>query len=635
MSEKILADRYHLVEQIGVGGMAIVYRAIDQRTGHNVAVKVLRPEFNQDAEFVSRFQREAEAASKMTHHNIVNLLDVGMDGENRYLVMEYVQGKTLKEVIKEKGRISPPVAAQITIRILSALQHAHQNGIIHRDIKPQNILVHADGHIKVADFGIARMANSSTLTKGDSVMGSVHYFSPEQASGQAADVTSDIYSVGVVLYEMLTGRVPFDGDSPVAVAMQHLHARPAPIESIAPEVPPAICHVCMMAMEKNPKYRYQSAREMATELRMALEGRTDQMQPRLVEKPLQPSPAAAAQGKSSAAPAPQEQGAGRDASPRRTPQRKATVWQWILSLALTAGVIYGLYVGGLAIYEKVVNSTSVPDFVGMEVTVAQRSAQRAGLKPEVVEINHPTVSAGTVILQAPEVDTTLRKGDSVVLTVSKGPASQTLPSVTGISTQDAIAVLQPLGVTLMVTERVISSDVQADFIISQTPEAGTQCKSGDIVQVTVSGGMAFVPNVTGQVLAQAQETLTGSSLTVNANLTYVDVEDASLHGVVASQVPAADTQVILGTQVTLTVYRVQALLSSAVITLDLPQSDGLVSVRVTVDGGEGEYTAYQGEFASDASRRPEVELKAQEPGDYTYRVYFNDKFAYQHQVTLK
>ena len=221
MSDKILADRYRLVEQIGMGGMAIVYRAVDMRTGHNVAVKVLRPEFNQDVEFVSRFQREAEAASKMAHHNIVNLLDVGMDGENRYLVMEYVQGKTLKQVIQEKGRLNPLVAAQITIRILSALQHAHENGIIHRDIKPQNILVHADGHIKVADFGIARMANSSTLSKGDNVMGSVHYFSPEQASGHAAGVTSDIYSVGVVLYEMLTGRVPFDGDSPVAIAMQH------------------------------------------------------------------------------------------------------------------------------------------------------------------------------------------------------------------------------------------------------------------------------------------------------------------------------------------------------------------------------------------------------------------------------
>ena len=244
MSDRILADRYRLTEQIGMGGMAIVYKAVDLRTGHNVAVKVLRPEFNEDVEFVSRFQREAEAASKMTHHNIVNLLDVGMDGENRYLVMEYVQGKTLKAVIQERGKLSAPLACQIAIRILSALEHAHRNGIVHRDIKPQNILVHEDGHIKVADFGIARIA--------DMVMGSVHYFSPEQARGEAASPVSDLYSTGIVLYEMLTGRVPYDGDNPVAVAMQHLHAAPEPIQSISPDVPPSVVRVCMRAMEKNP-----------------------------------------------------------------------------------------------------------------------------------------------------------------------------------------------------------------------------------------------------------------------------------------------------------------------------------------------------------------------------------------------
>ena len=624
MSEKILADRYHLVEQIGVGGMAIVYRAIDQRTGHNVAVKVLRPEFNQDAEFVSRFQREAEAASKMTHHNIVNLLDVGMDGENRYLVMEYVQGKTLKKVIQEKGRISPPVAAQITIRILSALQHAHQNGIIHRDIKPQNILVHADGHIKVADFGIARMANSSTLTKGDSVMGSVHYFSPEQASGQAADVTSDIYSVGVVLYEMLTGRVPFDGDSTVAVAMQHLHARPAPIETIAPEVPLAICHVCMMAMEKNPKYRYQSAREMAAELRMALEGRTDQMQPRLVEKPAAPMPTPVAPAKAAA-----------PAVPAKKPRPRVNVKAWLLTVALAAAVFYGLYVGGMTIYEKVVNSVTVPDFVGMEVTSAQRSASRAGLKAEVVEINHPNISAGTVILQAPEVDNTLRKGDTVVLTVSKGPATQTVPNITGMTVNDGITAAQAYGLTLTVVERVISTDVQADFIINQSPVAGESCKAGDIIQITVSGGSAMVPNLQDKTLAEAQAELSALGLTMSSAVTYVDTQDTNLHGRVASQTPAADTQVVQGAQVTLSVYRVASMLARSSVTLDLPQSEGLTSVRITLVQGETEVTVYQGEYPANASRHPEVELTAQDPGDYIYKVYFGDKFAYQQQVTLQ
>ena len=625
MSEKILADRYRLVEQIGVGGMAIVYRAIDQRTGHSVAVKVLKPEFNKDAEFVSRFQREAEAASRMTHHNIVNLLDVGMDGDNRYLVMEYVQGKTLKEVIREKGRINPTVAAQITIRILSALQHAHQNGIIHRDIKPQNILVHEDGHIKVADFGIARMANSSTLTRSDTVMGSVHYFSPEQASGQAADVTSDIYSVGVVLYEMLTGRVPFDGDSTVAVAMQHLHARPAPIETIAPEVPLAICHVCMMAMEKNPKYRYQSAREMAAELRMALEGRTDQMQPRLVEKPAAPMPAPSAPVKAPPVPA----------APAKKPRPRVNVKAWLLTVALSAAVFYGLYVGGMTIYEKVVNSVTVPDFVGMEVTSAQRSASRAGLKAEVVEINHPSISAGTVILQAPEVDNTLRKGDTVVLTVSKGPATQTVPNITGMTVSDGIIAAQAYGLTLTVVERVISTDVQADFIINQSPVAGESCKAGDIIQITVSGGSAMVPNLQGSTLAEAQAALSAGGLTMNSAVTYVDTQDASLHGRVASQSPVADTQVVQGAQVTLSVYRVESMLARASVTLDLPQSDGLTSVRITLVQGDTEVTVYQGEYPANASRHPEVELTAQDPGDYIYKVYFGDKFAYQQQVTLR
>lgn len=627
MSEKILADRYRLIEQIGMGGMAIVYRAIDQRTGHSVAVKVLKPEFNKDAEFVGRFQREAEAASRMTHHNIVNLLDVGMDGENRYLVMEYVQGKTLKELIREKGRINPNVAAQITIRILSALQHAHQNGIIHRDIKPQNILVHADGHIKVADFGIARMANSSTLTRNDTVMGSVHYFSPEQASGQAANVTSDLYSVGVVLYEMLTGRVPFDGDSTVAVAMQHLHARPTPIETIAPEVPLAICHVAMMAMEKNPKYRYQSAREMAAELRMAIEGRTDQMQPRLVEKvPAQPVP----QGM------PMNQGKAMTmgtAAMKRKPRKNNRAL--ILTIVTTLVVLAGLYIGGIAIYEKVVNSVPVPDFVGLEITSAQRSASRAGLKAEVVEINHPNISVGTVILQAPEVDTTLRKGDSVVLTVSKGPAMQSVPELTGMTINDAITAAQAYGLTITVVERVVSTDVQADFVINQTPKASESCKAGDIIQVTVSGGAVFVPNVAGQSMAQAQASLTASNLTMSSAVTYVETTDEILHGTVASQTPAADSQVVQGTKVALTVYQVQSMMARAHVTLDLPQSEGLISVRITLVQGDTEVSVYQGEYPANASRHPEVELTAQNPGDYIYKVYFGDKFVYQQQVTLQ
>lgn len=629
MNEKILADRYRLVEQIGVGGMAIVYRAIDMRTNHSVAVKVLKPEFNKDVEFVSRFQREAEAASKMTHHNIVNLLDVGMDGENRYLIMEYVQGQTLKEVIREKGRLNPNVAAQITIRILSALQHAHQNGIIHRDIKPQNILVHADGHIKVADFGIARMANSSTLTRGDSVMGSVHYFSPEQASGQPADVTSDIYSVGVTLYEMLTGRVPFDGDNQVAIAMQHLHAQPVPIETLAPDVPPAIIHVCAMAMEKDPRYRYQSAREMATELRKAIEGRTDEMQPRLASVAV--TPPGTQQPSERMSPV---EGAQPATQRRRAVRTGHKVRWWLMTAVMAVVIAYGIYVGSVAIYEQVVNSTVVNDCVAMDFAAAERSLTRQGLKVEVLEVNHPTISAGTVIMQTPEEGVTLRKGDTVVLTVSKGPAQQTMPNVEGMSLQDGITTAQAYGLMLTVVERVVSPTVQADFIITQVPEAGTLCAPGDIVQVTVSGGVAYVPILDGMTLSEARESIESNGLSMSANISYVETEDASLHNRVAAQSPAAETAVIQGTTVSLSVYRVSSMLHRAMVTLELPQSDGLTSVRVTLSDGTMEYTIYQNDFPANASRYPEVELAAQEAGTFTYRVYINERFTYQQQVTL-
>ena len=624
MNEKILAGRYVLVEQIGIGGMAIVYRAIDRNTGHSVAVKVLKPEFNRDAEFVSRFQREAEAASKMTHHNIVNLLDVGMDGENRYLIMEYVKGQTLKEVIQEKGRLSAPVAVQITIRILSALQHAHQNGIIHRDIKPQNILVHADGHIKVADFGIARMANSSTLTRGDSVMGSVHYFSPEQAQGKGTDVTSDLYSVAVTLYEMLTGRVPFDGDSPVAIAMQHLHAAPEPIRRYAPEVPEAICHVCMKAMEKDPAYRYRSAREMASELRMALEGRISDMQPRLAENlpPVQPMPASMRRNTV-------RQTTG------HTRVKPARARWWIMTAIVTLVVMYGLYLGTTAIYEKVVNSATVEDYVGREAAEAQRAIGRIGLKAEVMEINHPTIAAGIVVMQAPQEDTTLRKGDRVLLTVSKGPASQSVPQLIGMTRQDAQTTLKPYGLTLSVVEYRVSSVYEAGKIMEQYPEQGTLCESGDIVQVTISGGVAYVPLVTGRLLPEAKELIAAAGLTLNTDISYKETEAESLHGRVTSQSIAANSQVIQGTTISLTVYRVPGMMKKARITLDLPATEELTRVRVTLQDESGEYTVYQNDYPANASRHPEIELTTDNAGSYTYRVYINDVFKYSDMVKFE
>lgn len=624
MREKILAGRYVLVEQIGVGGMAIVYRAIDRNTGHNVAVKVLKPEFNRDAEFVSRFQREAEAASKMSHHNIVNLLDVGMDGDNRFLIMEHVRGKTLKAVIQEKGRISAPTAVQIAIRILSALQHAHQNGIIHRDIKPQNILLNADGHVKVADFGIARMANSSTLTKGDSVMGSVHYFSPEQAQGQGCDVTSDIYSVGVTLYEMLTGRVPFDGDSPVAIAMQHLHAQPEDIRRFAPDVPDAICHVCMKAMEKNPAYRYASAREMASELRKALSGQVDQLQPRLAPVPRPVAPVAPP----AHVPTRVRQTTGRNRV------RSGSAGMILLTLLVMVVVGYGLYVGTKAIYDKVVNSATVGFYENSERSAAVREVNRIGLEAQIVEVNHSTIPAGVVITQWPKADTTLRKGDNVVLTVSIGPDSMTVPSVRNMTLADAQTTLKAYGLTLTVVDRVVSRS-SVDFVLTQVPAAGDPCQPGDIIQVTVSGGTAYVPRVQGRSFQEARDLILAAGLTLNANIEYVETTDETMHGRVKLQSIVADTAVIQGTAVSLTVYRVPSMLHRARLVLDLPESDGLTSVRVTLTDESGEVTVYQNDFPSNASRHPEVELVCEVAGEFNCKVYVNNVFKYYKTVTFE
>ena len=269
----VLSGRYVVEEVVGTGGMAVVYRAWDRKKRRIVAVKVLRPEFQQDAEFLRRFNREAEAASKVSHENIVNMYDVGADGDTRYIVMEYVDGTTLKEMIRQMGHLSPDAVVRMGIRILAAVDHAHVNGIVHRDIKPQNILVDSQGNVKVADFGIARLKAQQTTRVADvnsSALGSVHYISPEQASGEVADEKSDLYSVGVVLYEMLTGKVPFDGDTAVSVALKHVSEEPRSMREIDPSISKALDEVVLRALRKDPAQRYQTAADMALDLRKAL-----------------------------------------------------------------------------------------------------------------------------------------------------------------------------------------------------------------------------------------------------------------------------------------------------------------------------------------------------------------------------
>lgn len=619
MNEKILADRYRLTEQIGMGGMAIVYKAIDMRTGHNVAVKVLRPEFNKDSEFVGRFQREAEAASKMTHHNIVNLLDVGMDGENRYLVMEYVQGKTLKAVIRERGRISAPLACQIAIRILSALEHAHRNGIIHRDIKPQNILVHADGHIKVADFGIARIADSSTLTKGDNVMGSVHYFSPEQAKGGAANVASDLYSVGIVLYEMLTGKVPFDGDSPVAVAMQHLHAAPTPISDIAPETPQSVIRICMKAMEKNPAIRYQSARDMAADLRMALEERGEKVPvpPRENGEVKLPKPRINRNLREAA-------GAAKEKTKANRRKRIMTM----LTICSAVAVVAALAIGFTAIYQAVMTSGTVPDVLGMNITEAQTEIRKQGLQWEVLEVYNDDIPTGQVFMQVPEEDVVYRKGDTVLLTVSKGPAVQLMPGLVGKPLSEAVSALQGMNVTQITVERRVNTESMTETILEQNPAEGEAVSKESGVTLIVSGGATTVPDLIHKTLEEAEQSLKDNELNLNTVFQYEDVPEPELHGLVASQSVEGGTQVILGTTVTLTVYRCLTAMNRYLVELELPESDVDQTVRIMLqaEGSLTEWPVVSFVLSGGTPGKKSLEIDPPDHRNYDYTVYVDDLF---------
>lgn len=631
--DTVLASRYRLMEQIGMGGMAIVWKAIDMNTGHNVAVKVLRPEYSRDVEFVSRFQREAEAASKMTHHNIVNLLDVGMDGDERFLVMEYVEGKTLKDIIRDRGRLPAPVACQIAVRILSALGHAHHNGIIHRDIKPQNILLHNDGHVKVADFGIARIADSTTLTKSDNVMGSVHYFSPEQAKGLSADATSDIYSVGIVLYEMLTGHVPYDADNPYAVAMQHVHGTPEPIQRSAPDVPPAVVRVVMRAMEKDPAARYQSARDMAADLNAAVSGR--QMTP--AERPASQDTAFTVDLESVHLPRPQVQSeTGRQNNrPSHKPMSPRT--RWILFSVITAVVILGLLaVGVWRIWDGIVNNCTIPDVLEMDRAMAESVLRKEGLSVKIYELANDASAADSVFLQVPEAGTLAHKGDTVVLTVSLGPANQAMPTLTGLNVTEADSLLRSMGINLITVERRVSADAVPESVMAQSPLPGENVNRTMTVGLVVSGGAVVVPDLRGMTLSEAEAALQLNNLKLSGALQYADTANAEDHGLVAAQSLEPETLSVLSSSVVLTVYRAAGAARRGTVQIDVPESDANCTVRVSLQAREGntEYQAVTFTVSPESPRQCAVELIPPDSRDYFYTVYINDSFLYQQGLTV-
>ena len=630
MKGMVFAERYKLEDFIGQGGMSLVYRAVDIRTGHSVAVKILKSEYNSDKEFLERFQREAQAASLMSHHNLVNLLDVGVEGEYRYLVLEYVNGNTLKDIIRQKGRLNYQTAIQITVRILSALQHAHDNGIIHRDIKPQNVLIHADGHVKVSDFGIARMTNAFTISKGDTVVGSVHYSSPEQATGSVVEATSDIYSTGVVMYAMLTGRVPCVGDPPVAVAMQHVLHPPPPSPGFAPDPPPAVVAVVMKALEKNPKNRFQSAREMADALMKAKDGKLDPATVALESSGPRPAVKPTQQPARMRELSPHGQGTARRTPVRRRRSRRR-IAELVLSGLAAACVLAALAFGVVQVYTRVSRSAVAPDVVGLSVGDAQTLARREGLNWQQTDINHDTIPAGTVISQIPEPDTAMEKGDSLLVAVSLGPASTAMPDLNGMDYEDAAARLKDRGFGNIVLIKTVSSS-PVGTVLGQSPKAGDSFISGQSAELTISGGSTMVPDLTGRSHEEAVALLRDSSLTEGTPV-YVEVTDASQVGQVLAQMPAVGTMAVLDAPVTLTVG-IESEPYQGELSIDLPEADHDRALRVTLELDGEERVEYEGTAAA-AGGNVLVPLSATVEGEVPCRVYLDGELYLEQNVTLR
>ena len=544
MVQRILDQRYELEELIGGGGMADVYKARDCLLNRPVAVKILHEKFKQDKEFVDKFQREAQAAARLSHPNIVNIYDVGVADGDHYIVMEYVPGRTLKDRIRQEGHLSVSESLRVAREIAEALAHAHANNLVHCDIKPHNILMMADGHAKVADFGIARAVTESTMTYSGNVIGSVHYFSPEQAKGTMITPKSDVYSLGVVLYEMLTGKLPFTGDNPVSIAVKHLQEEPVPVRQIDPAIPPVVEAIVSKAMSKDPAMRPTSAelvQDISQAERMLMAG--SQSMPQM---------APMAQDPDATQVLPRVQPTQQPIPPRRAPQdegydedepeKEKSIFKSKKFIAgLLVVLLAGFFVGAFMSYGKFWSTAevTVPDVTGKQMTLARQILEDKKLRVNVAETYNADVPAGQVVSQNPTAGSKVKEQRLVTIYVSKGGEEIEMPDLTGLSKSDAEAQLKNIGLKLGSVYEKYSNE-EAGTVIKQDPKAGTKISRGQTVDLTVSKGKqshkVSVPDVTGVSLDAAKAALQSRGLRVGS---VSKQESRQAAGTVVSQSPAS------------------------------------------------------------------------------------------------
>ena len=554
MSNKLLAGRYELIEKIGEGGMAVVYKGKDRLLNRYVAIKILRPEYTKDEQFIESFRRESQAAAGLSHPNIVGVYDVGKEGNIHFIVMELIDGKTLSEVIKEKGRLEYKEAINITLQVASALSLAHKNQIIHRDIKPHNILITSTGVAKLADFGIAKAVSAATIAGGSNkIMGSVHYFSPEQARGAYVDERSDIYSLGIVLFEMLTGKVPFDGDNPVSIALMHINDPMPSLTKEVPGVPPQLEKIVNKATEKYQSNRYRNVDEMISDLEdiefvtkvigknaFAVEDNSsDASQPKQERK----------NGEEAPVPARKERQRN-ERSDSSKDKNKMTLFIVIGVVIVAIAALIGL--GSMLGWFGGSDEITVPNFVGKTLEEATAEAEEKGLVIQEGDlVFSPDQEEGFIASQNPASGSKVTEGKVITVNISKGKKDGVVPKIEGMDYDEAKEYLESFGFK-MGPGVTVDSPLPKGIIVSQSVPYGTQAKSGTEINVEISNGkgkeMVKVPNLIGRTPDEANSLLSQAGLSTNGSVVYEEVEGMA-QNLVFWQSIAADTEVEKGTAV--------------------------------------------------------------------------------------
>jgi serine/threonine-protein kinase len=504
--ERVFGDRYEVESPLGAGGMAEVWRGHDRVLNRTVAIKTLLPQFARDTSFVSRFRREAQAAARLNHHGIVSVYDSGTDGDTPYIVMQYIEGRTLADFLGSGKTLPPMQAAKIAQEIAEALGAAHAQGVIHRDIKPANVMITREGKVLVMDFGIARLISGpETAPQTSAVLGTASYLSPEQAQGQPVDARSDIYALGVVLYEMLTGRPPFTGDSPMAIAYKQVNATPPTPSAANQDVPAELDAVAMRALSKNPANRYQTGQEFADDLERARTGG------QVMATPLLPAGGEATQVISRPQPTSVLPPQGEE------PGRSRNAWVGaLLAIVIMALLAAGAYLAVTMLTDDGQGElVAVPNLVGLTELEAQQRLDAAGLiKGDTKRRRTDEVPPGQVVDQAPDAGRQLQAGGAVDIWISQRPKPVEVPSVVGLTVQDAQVELEAANLALGEVSEQNDQEIPEGQIISQDPGAGERVPRDTPVDVVVSAGpsVVIVPDVTCLTFAQARAQLVGLGL---------------------------------------------------------------------------------------------------------------------------